>query len=168
MAPPEWTVEAIGPKIDDFLNPLLDAADLDVDYDIFEVEGKLATIGPELTVTFEGRDTRLFLRRRSELLLALEQLTLEALRVPHKDRYRLIFDVNDYRIQRIEELCEKARAAADRVRKTGRRHELRPMTSRERRIVHVTLTDDEGITTESEGSPPFRFTVIKPQGSADE
>ena len=160
MADIEWTVEGIGPKIDDFLNPVLDAADLDVDYDIFEVQTGLETIGPELTVEFEGRDTRLLLRRRAEILLALEQLTLEALRVPHRDRYRLIFDVNDYRVMRIEELCSKARKAAEEVKKTGRPYEMRPMTSRERRIVHVTLNDDEEVSTASVGSPPFRYTVI--------
>ena len=156
----DWTVESLGPKIDDFLNPLLDAADFDLDYDIFEVEGQRAVIGPELTVDFEGRDTRLLLRRRAEVLLAMEHLTLESLRVPHKDRYRLIFDVNDYRILRIDELCDKTRAAAERVKKTGRPYELRPMTSRERRIVHVTLNDDDEVTTASVGTPPFRYTVI--------
>ena len=161
MADIEWTVEALGPKIDDFLNPVLDAADLDLDYDIFKVEGNVAVIGPELMVDFEGNDTGMLLQRRAELLLALEQLTLEALRVPHQDRYRLIFDVNDYRMQRIEELCERARDAAEKVKETGKPYRFRPMTSRERRIVHVTLTDDEEVTTLSEGSPPNRYTVIE-------
>ena len=98
----------------------------------------------------------------------MEQLTLEALRIPHQDRYRLVFDVNDYRMARIEELCMKAKAAAERVKKTGQRYEFRPMTSRERRIVHVTLGDDEEITTISEGTPPHRYTVIEPRAGKDD
>jgi len=160
MSDIEWTVESLGPKIDEFLNPVLDAADFDVDYDIFEVHDGLEIIGPELTVDFEGRDARLLLRRRAELLLALEQLTLEALRVPHRDRYRLIFDVDDYRMLRIEELCEKAKKAAEQVKKTGRPYEMRPMTSRERRIVHVTLNEDDEVTTASVGTPPYRYTIV--------
>jgi len=167
MADIEWTVESLGPLIDDFLNPVLDAADFDIDYDIFEVKGKLAVIGPELMVDFEGNDARMLLHRRAELLLALEQLTLEALRIPHQDRYRLIFDVNDYRMHRIEELCLKAKAAAEQVKQTGKPYRFRPMTSRERRIVHVTLSDDDAITTLSEGTPPNRYTVIEPRASED-
>lgn len=167
MADIEWTVESLGPLIDDFLNPVLDAADFDIDYDIFDVKGKVAVIGPELMVDFAGEDVRLLLHRRAELLLALEQLTLEALRIPHQDRYRLIFDVDDYRMQRIEELCLKAKAAAERVKETGKPYKFRPMTSRERRIVHVTLTDDDAITTLSEGAPPNRYTVIKPRADTD-
>lgn len=163
----EWTVESLGPKIDDFLNPVLDAADFDIDYDIFEVKGPLAVIGPELMVDFEGKDAGLLLHRRAELLLALEQLTLEALRIPHQDRYRLIFDVNDYRMNRIDELCTKAKAAAEQVKKTGKPYKFRPMTSRERRIVHVTLTGDDAITTLSEGTPPNRYTVVEPSDSTE-
>ena len=167
MADIEWTVESLGPLVDEFLNPVLDAADLDIDYDIFDVKGKLAVIGPELMVDFAGEDARLLLHRRAELLLALEQLTLEALRIPHQDRYRLIFDVDDYRMQRIEELCLKAKAAAEQVKQTGKPYKFRPMTSRERRIVHVTLTGDDAIMTLSEGTPPNRYTVIKPQARTD-
>ena len=167
MADIEWTVESLGPMIDDFLNPVLDAADLDLDYDIFEVQGKVAVIGPELMVDFDGKDAPLLLQRRSELLLALEQLTLEALRVPHEDRYRLIFDVNDYRTQRITDLCEKAREAAAQVKQTGKPYKFRPMTSRERRIVHVTLNADDAITTTSEGTPPNRYTVIETRAGTD-
>ena len=152
MADIEWTVESLGPMIDGFLNPVLDAADFDIDYDIFDVKGKLSVIGPELMVDFAGEDARLLLHRRAELLLALEQLTLEALRIPHQDRYRL---------------CLKAKAAAERVKESGKPYKFRPMTSRERRIVHVTLTGDDAITTLSEGSPPNRYTVIKPHADPD-
>ena len=157
----EWTVEGIASRIEAFLNPLLDAADFDLDYDIYEVERRDEAIGPEIAVDFEGEDTGLLTHNRGELLLALEQLTLEALRVPHQDRYRLIFDVEDYRMLRIDELCLKAKAAADHVKRTGTRFRFRPMTSRERRIVHLALRDEHDVRTVSEGVPPHRCTVVE-------
>lgn len=157
----EWTVDGIAPRIEGFLNPLLDAADLDLDYDIFSVDHQDEAIGPEIAVDFDGEDAELLLRNRAEVLLALEQLTLEALRVPHRDRYRLIFDVDDYRMVRIEELCRTAHAAAERAKSTGTRFRFNPMTSRERRIIHLALRHDEGVTTFSEGVPPRRYTVVE-------
>ena len=159
----EWTVDALAPRIEEFLNPLLDAADFDLDYEIYEVERKDEAIGPEIAVDFTGEDTGLLTHRRSELLLALEQLTLEALRVPHQDRYRLLFDVNDHRMLRIDELCLGAKTAARQVKETGRRFAFRPMTSRERRIIHLALRDETEVTTLSEGEPPKRYTVVEPR-----
>ena len=158
----EWTVDGIAPRIETFLDPLLDAADFDLDYDIFAVDGRDEAIGPEIAVDFDGGDAGLLLENRAEVLLALEQLTLEALRVPHHDRYRLIFDVDDYRLVRIEELCRTAEAAADRVKRTGGRFEFRPMTSRERRIIHLALRHEREVTTHSEGMPPRRYTIVEP------
>ena len=156
-----WTVDGLAPRIEAFLDPVLDAAHLDLDYEIYEVEREDDAIGPEIAVDFTGEDTRLLIQRRSELLLALEQLTLEALRVAHEDRYRLMFDVNDRRMLRIEELCMSAHAAANRVKQTGKRFEFRPMTSRERRIIHLALRDEDEVTTLSEGEAPRRYTVVK-------
>ena len=157
----EWTVEDLGPKIEAFLNPLLDAAEFDLDYDIYEVDRADPAIGPEIAVDFQGEDAFLLTGNRGDVLMALEQLTLEALRIPHEDRYRLIFDVDDFRMLRIEELCMSARKAADEVRRTGRRFSFRPMTSRERRIIHLALRDESGVTTVSEGVPPHRYTVVE-------
>ena len=156
----EWTVDSLGPRIEAFLNPLLDAADFDLGYNLYEVNRSHDAIAPEVAVDFKGRDADLLLRRRGSLLLALEHLTLEALQIPHRDRYRLIFDVDDYRMLRIEELRRSAKAAAERVRSTGRQFAFRPMTSRERRILHIALRDEESITTLSEGIPPHRYTVV--------
>lgn len=156
----EWTVDSLGPRIEAFLNPVLDAADFDLGYDLYEVNRSDDAIGPEVAVDFNGGDARLLLRRRGSLLLALEHLTLEALRIPHQDRFRLIFDVEDYRILRIEELRQSAKVAAERVKRTGRRFAFRPMTSRERRILHVALRDEDAVKTLSEGVPPYRYTVV--------
>lgn len=162
----EWTVNSLAPGIEDFLNPVLDAAALDLGYDIYEVEGSAEGIGPDLAVDFRGGDSELLLRRRAALLLSLEQLTLEALRVPHRDRFRLLFDVGDFRIVRIDELCRMARLAARQVRATGSRFAFQPMTSRERRIIHLVVGRERGVTSLSEGEPPRRRTVVSAQPPA--
>jgi len=165
MSPQEWNPVQARRQIDEFLERLLNASCFDLDYEIREGGGLGEMISPELTVDFSGPDVELLLAQRGELLLALEQLTLEALRVPHEARYKLIFDADDYRLLRIEELCLSARAAADKVKRTGSPFHFQPMSSRERRIIHLALREDEEVTTGSEGVAPRRHTVIYPRQS---
>jgi spoIIIJ-associated protein len=160
MAEFQWTPEGAKPKIDAFLKPVLAAAGLDLDYRVQESHLDSELISPDIIVDFEGEDEDLLLTQRAELLLALEQLTLEALHVRHEDRFRLLFDVSDYRVLRIEELRLSAEAAAAKVKSTGAPFHFNPMTSRERRILHLALRDDESVTTTSEGMAPRRHTVI--------
>ncbi len=155
-----WTLEEVRGRIDDFLGPLLRAARLDLRYEVQPGGGDAHLITPDFTVDFQGKDIDLLLAQRGELLLALEQLTLEALRVPHSQRFRLIFDADDYRLLRIEELRLSAVAAADKVKRTGLPFKFSPMTSRERRILHLALHDDPEVETVSEGVAPNRYTVV--------
>jgi len=71
-------------------------------------------------------------------------------------------DVNDYQAKKIEELKNLARLNAQRVRYFKKEVVLKPMTSFERRIIHVALTDCPDIMTESKGQVPMRQVVIKP------
>lgn len=164
MAETSWEIDEIAPRIDEFLDPVLDCAAIDVDYEIFVPEEDFEFISPNIIVNFEGPDAEMLLAHRAELLLALEHLTLETLGVDHEERYKLIFDANDYRLLRMEELRLTAETAAERVRKTGREHHFSPMTSRERRILHLTLRDYEDLVTLSEGSAQDRHTVIYLKG----
>ena len=81
----------------------------------------------------------LLLSNRAELLLSLEHVTMEMLRMPSEDHSRISFDANDYRLLRIEELRLSAAAAADRVKRTGTYFVFNPMNSRERRVIHLAL-----------------------------
>lgn len=156
-----WNLDKIIDDIDEFLDAVLDTAGLDLDYEIREGGGDSAElISPDLTVDFSGDDLPILLDHRAELLLALEHLTLEALKISHDDRYRLIFDADDYRLTRIEELRMSAEAAAEKVIKSGRPFHFQPMTSRERRIIHLTLRNNPEVMTTSEGMAPGRHTVI--------
>jgi spoIIIJ-associated protein len=160
MSEPIWTADEIQQKIAGFLKPVLGTARLQVDFEVRPASLDNDLITPDYIVDFQGRDIDLLLEQRAELLLALEQLTLEALRVPHDERYRLVFDAGDYRLMRIEELRLAAEAAAERVKKTGMPYRFGPMTSRERRIIHLALRDDPAVETSSEGVAPNRQTVI--------
>lgn len=167
MPETDWTLDEMGSRIDGFLGPLIDAAGFDLGYEISEGHRAGALIQPDITVAFRGRDTELLLAYKAELLLALEHLTLEALRIPHDDRYRLIFDANDYRLLRIEELRASAELAAEKVTRSGMPYHFSPMTSRERRILHLALRDNDRVRTESEGTAPHRHTVIYPADAGD-
>jgi spoIIIJ-associated protein len=117
---------------------------------------------PEVTVQFSGEDTDLLLANRAELLLALEHLAMESLRIPPEDHSLLSFDANDYRLLRIEELRMSATAAAEKVKKTHVPFHFNPMTSRERRIIHLALREEKDLRSESVGVGPARAVVIVP------
>jgi spoIIIJ-associated protein len=167
MTNPKYTVDTTGPKIDAFLRTVLDAAGFDLTYEIVAGESVNPEIeNPELTVKFTGRDVDLLLSNRAELLLALEHVTMEVLRVPSEDHSRLSFDANDYRLLRIEELRMSATAAAEKVKRTGDPFRFSPMNSRERRVVHLTLRGETTLRSESAGQGAFRHVVIYPAGMA--
>src|SRR4029077_13873655 len=86
---------------------------------------------PDVMVKFTGQDVDLLLTNRAELLLALEHVTMEMLRMPSEDHSRVSFDANDYRLLRIEELRVSAMTAAEKVKRTGVPFRFNPMNSRE-------------------------------------
>jgi spoIIIJ-associated protein len=160
MSEPIWTAEEIQQKITSFLEPALRLARLQVEFEVLPANLDNDLITPDYIVDFRGRDVGLLLEQRGELLLALEQLTLEALRVSSDDRYRLVFDAEDYRLMRIEELRLAAETAAEQVKKSGSPYRFSPMSSRERRILHLALRNDPAVETVSEGVVPNRHTVV--------
>jgi spoIIIJ-associated protein len=78
-------------------------------------------------------------------------------------RFPVVVDVEGYRGRRREKLEDIAKRTSDRVARQGRAVKLRPMTSYERRIVHMTLREDRRVVTGSEGEEPFRSVVISPK-----
>ena len=163
MPDTKYTVEELAPGIDDFLGPVLHAAKLDLDYEVVEGAPTHPDFeNPEVVVKFHGPDVDLLLANRAELLLALEHLTMEALDLPPEDHSRVCFDANDYRVLRIEELRLSALTAAEQVKITHRPFRFNPMTSRERRIIHLALRNEPAVRSESFGTGPGRQVVIYP------
>lgn len=117
---------------------------------------------PEIIVDFSGPDSTLLLDRGGELLRALELLALEMLRLPSGEHEKISFDCQGQRSLRLEELRMAASVAAEKVRQTGTPYHFAPMSSRERRIVHLALREQTDLRTESEGEGFRRCVVVTP------
>ena len=165
MSEKRYTVSSVGTRIERFLRTVLDDAKFRIGFDISEGMHLHPDLeDPEVVVKFNGPDVELLLENRAELLLALEHLTMEVLQVPAEDHSKLCFDANDYRVLRIEELRLSASAAAEKVKQTSRPFHFNPMSSRERRIIHLSLRNETEIRSESTGTGPLRQVVVLPNG----
>lgn len=118
---------------------------------------------PEILVDFSGPDSAMLLDRGGELLRALELLALEMLHLPSGEHEKISFDCQNQRSLRIQELRSAATVAAEKVLRTGTPYQFSPMSSRERRIVHLALRDQADLHTESEGEGRSRCLVVYPK-----
>jgi len=123
---------------------------------------------PEILVELSGPDSPLLLERGGELLRSLELLAIEMLRLTGNEHEKICFDCMNQRALRIEELRMAAAVAAEKVRSSGIPYAFAPMSSRERRIVHLALRDHADLRTESRGEGPRRCLVVYPKSSAAE
>ncbi len=168
MTERKYSAAATGPRIDSFLRSTLRTAGFELNYEIQDAaparEDEVET--PDIVVKFTGPDVDLLLSNRAELLLALEHVTMEMLRMPSDDHSRISFDANDYRLLRIEELRLSAMTAAEKVKRTGVPFRFNPMNSRERRVIHLALRNETTVRSESLGSGPQRQVVVYPAGMA--
>jgi len=163
----KYSVAAIGLRIDGFLDATLQNGGIKLTYEIQDAAPANDDFEtPDVMVKFSGPDVDLLLHNRAELLLALEHVTMEMLRMPSEDHSRISFDANDYRLLRIEELRLSAVAAADRVKRTGEHFRFNSMNSRERRVIHLSLRNEAAVRSESCGAGPGRHVVVYPAGMA--
>lgn len=116
----------------------------------------------ELIADLDGRDKEILLERNGEVLKAIEHLAFRALRLEPAYHEKIHLDSGGYRALRFEELRMTARIAAERVQSSKQPFRLNPMSSRERRIVHLALKDMPGVRTESVGMGEERQVVIHP------
>jgi spoIIIJ-associated protein len=147
-------LEAEGDVAADFLEELLDIADLDGDIDM-DVDGDRAA------VSIVGGDLKHLVGQDGNVLEALQELTRLAVYRETGERSRLMLDVDGYRAARREELVRIAEAAIEQVKTSGASVPLDPMTPFERKVVHDTVAD-AGLVSESEGEEAGRHVVILP------
>lgn len=138
----------------DYLEELLDIADLDGDLDM-DVEGDRAA------VSIVGADLSQLVGRNGEVLDALQELTRLAVYRETGERSRLMLDVSGHRAERRASLIELAATKIAEVKESGEQVSLAPMTSFERKVVHDAVAA-AGLTSESEGAEPKRYVVILP------
>jgi len=163
----KYSVAGLAARIDGFLQPILRNAGFEVKYQVRDAEPATDDFEtPDVVVDFTGEDVDQLLANRAELLLALEHITMEMLRMPSEDHSRISFDANDYRLLRIEELRLSATTAADNVKRTGQPFRFNPMNSRERRVIHLALRSEPAVRSESIGSGPTRQVVVYPASMA--
>jgi spoIIIJ-associated protein len=140
----------------DYVEGLLDVADLDGDIDM-DVEGDRAV------VSVVGATLQELVGPRGEVLEALQELTRLAVHRQTGLRTRIMLDVGGYRARRRTELTALGRDAAEDVSRTGVPRRLEPMTPFERKIIHDAVAA-AGLRSESEGEEPNRRVVILPAG----
>src|SRR5512133_2118528 len=157
---------AAAKKIDEFLRGVTSHAGLRLKYRI-TVDPPLPEERdwerPEILVEFAGPDSPLMLERGAELLRSIELIAIEMLRLPGNEHEKISFDCMNHRAMRIEELRMAANVAAEKVRKTGAPYRFAPVSSRERRSVHLALRDESDLRTESEGEGMRRCLVVYPK-----
>jgi spoIIIJ-associated protein len=150
-------------KINEFLQAIVTDGGLHLKYRIVVDPPPLSEWEkPEVFVDFSGPDSTLLLDRGGELLRALELLALEILHLPSGEHDKLSFDCKNQRSIRFQELRMAASVAAEKVRQTGTPFHFAPMSSRERRIVHLALRDQSDLRTESDGEGFSRSVVLYP------
>jgi len=100
---------------------------------------------------------------RGRNMAALQLLLSLMVKKQFGEWVRVVLDINNYRNEQKERLLGMARDLANKVLETGKEVEMANMSSYERRICHMALTEIEGITSESEGEGEMRHIVIKPK-----
>ena len=139
----------------DYLEVLLDIADLDGDIDI-DVEADRAS------VSIIGEGLGALVGPGGSTLDALQELTRLAVYRETGVRSRLMLDIGGHRARRRAELSDIGREAAERVAASGEPERLAPMTPFERKVVHDAVAAVEGVVSESEGEEPERRVVVQP------
>ena len=158
---------AIAKKIESLLTTIIGTGGFRLKYRI-TVNPPVAAGGqdleqPEILVELAGPDSSLLLERGAEMLRAVETIVHESLRLSAEDHDKISFDCKGYRAARQQELKLAAQVAAERVLKTGVPYSFAPMSSRERRLIHLAFRDHQSLTTQSEGEGGRRYVVLYPR-----
>ena len=138
----------------DYIEGLLDIADLDGDIEIEQSETRTTIVVGESGDDFGQLS-------RPEVVAALQELTRLAVQQQTGEFSRLVLDVAGSRDARAEQLQRVVDAAAAKIADGGERVALEPMSSYERKLVHD-LVREHGLTSESEGEEPRRHVVVLP------
>ena len=143
-------------KISKFLDVVFDKMRLRPEIAIKEENGNIL-------VNLSGEDLGILIGRRGETLDSLQFLVNLFINKSSENYKKVIIDIEDYRKKRENTLYSLAEKLSNKVRKTGRKISLEPMSPQERRIIHMALQDNKSVNTYSEGEEPFRKVVIAPK-----
>lgn len=151
-------LEREGEVAADFLETLMDIADVDGDLEV-DVDGDRAAVS--VVDSEEGSVPARLVGTKATVLEALQELTRLAVQAETGERSRLMLDVGGYRAHRRTELVESAATVIAAVKGGDGRREMEPMSAFERKVVHDEVLK-AGLRSESEGEEPRRFVVVLP------
>lgn len=158
---------AAAQKIAQLLRSLISPGGLRLKYRITAGAGAADPDGleaREIYVELAGPDTGLLTQRGGELLRALEHVAAKILRLENEEHDKISFDAENFKALRARELKLAAETAAERVRQTGQPYSFAPMSSRERRMLHLAFRAYDDLETSSSGEGLRRFVVAYPRG----
>jgi spoIIIJ-associated protein len=158
---------AAATTISDFLKLLVSTGGLRLKYRITAGEGAADPDGleaREIYVEIAGPDASLVTQRNGELLRALEHVAAKMVRLEPEEHDRISFDSGNFKAMRAREMKMAADAAAERVRRNGEPYSFQPMSSRERRMLHLAFRQFDDLETESSGEGLRRFVVVYRKG----
>lgn len=140
----------------DFVRELMVACGLDLSVDLDESNG----------IVIDGEDSGILIGRYGDTLKAYEFLTNLMFRLDQSCP-KIKFDCGGYKDRKEERLIRLAESAAEKAIAKGASIRLKPMSSWERRVIHMALQSNSGVETLSEGVEPARFVVITPSSGAE-
>lgn len=117
--------------------------------------------GHTVQLNIETSDGARLIGHRGETLAAIQHI-MNSMHQDTDGKHYIVVDVSGYKEARANRLAEKVQQDAKKVIETGEKHRLRPMNAAERRVVHMALSEVEGVATESEGEGKDRRVVIVP------
>lgn len=123
---------------------------------------KVSRKGEHLLAVLNGEDIAVLIGKRGHTLNALQYLTNVVVNKGLSQQVKIVLDAENYREKRQKTLEWLAVKMADRVRRTGQKVALDPMPAMERKVVHLTVKEIEGVTTHSEGDGSERHVVLLP------
>jgi spoIIIJ-associated protein len=157
-------------KIANFLASLNKLGGMRLKYRITAGDGARDPEGLEARVIYVelgGLDVPLVTQHNGELLRALETIAAQMLRLDAREHDLVSFDAGNFKALRAQELRLQAEVAADKVIRSGVPFAFAPMNSRERRLLHMSFKDIEGVETASSGEGQDRFLAVFPAGKTD-
>ncbi|HCG35312.1 MAG TPA: hypothetical protein DER23_03105 [Clostridiales bacterium] len=127
-----------------------------------EIEMEATESGRDIRLVLSGEGIGMIIGHHGEILDAMQYLTNLATGKVCDDNFHITLDAENYREKREKTLQNLARRTANRAKKIGRNINLEPMSAYERRIIHATIQDIEGVSTFSVGSDDSRRIVVSP------
>lgn len=144
--------------LEEFLTGLLDKTGLDVWISEMDIDENTRTY----TIQLDGDDKARAIGREGQMLNALQHLSIAAAANRGLHDVRIVIDVDGYRNRRDSKLIEDARFLAQEAISTGSPVEMEPMCARDRRLIHMIVSDIDGVTSESFGQGRDRYVRLIP------